>query len=200
MSTLRLQGLSGTGVSADGLEVDHGACVAIHGPSGSGKTLLLRAIADLDDASGEIWLDDQPRSALRAPDWRRHVMYVAAESQWWHEHVRPHAPAWDADVLATLGFDEETLDWEVQRLSSGERQRLAIARALAHKPSVLLLDEATANLDQSNTRRVEQLIAAWRDNTKGAVLWVSHDPTQRARIANASYHLDNGVLRPDSES
>ncbi len=195
MSTLRIKHLAGNGVNAGELDIGSGECVAVHGPSGAGKTLLLRAIADLDEAAGELWLNDQARSDMCAPEWRRQVMYVAAESAWWHEQVRDHAEHWDSGVLQALGFSDEVLDWDVQRLSSGERQRLAIARALAHGPSVLLLDEATANLDQSNTARVEQLVDTWRKSTDGCVLWVSHDPAQRARIADRVMHIEQGVLR-----
>ncbi|WP_078117952.1 ABC transporter ATP-binding protein [Thiosocius teredinicola] len=195
MSTLRIKNLAGNGVNAGELNIGSGECVAVHGPSGAGKTLLLRAIADLDEAAGELWLNDQARSDMRAPEWRRQVMYVAAESAWWHELVRDHAEHWDSGVLQALGFTDEVLDWDVQRLSSGERQRLAIARALAHGPSVLLLDEATANLDQSNTARVEQLVDTWCKSTDGCVLWVSHDPAQRARIADRVMHIEQGVLR-----
>jgi len=195
VSSLRIEHLSRPGVDVHGLHVDPGGCAALSGPSGSGKTLLLRAIADLDEADGEVWLDEQPRSAMHAPEWRRQVMYLAAESHWWSGRVGEHAAAWLPGDLAALGFEPTVVDWEVQRLSSGERQRLALARALAHGPSVLLLDEPTANLDQANTARVEQLVADWRRRTGGCVLWVSHDPAQRARVATRQFTIDGGVLR-----
>lgn len=195
MSSLRIDRLARPGVDVARLDIAPGGCVALSGPSGSGKTLLLRAIADLDEAAGEVWLDDRRRSDTPAPDWRRRVIYLAAESHWWAARVRGHAAAWRPSDLAALGFAEEVLDWEVQRLSSGERQRLALARALAHDPAALLLDEPTANLDQANTARVERLIAEWRADTGGCVLWVSHDPAQRARVAGDQFEIEAGVLR-----
>jgi len=195
VSSLRIEHLVRPGVDAGGLHVEPGSCAALSGPSGSGKTLLLRAIADLDEADGEVWLDERPRSGMDAPNWRRQVMYLAAESHWWAGRVGEHAPVWQPGDLAALGFESAVLDWEVQRLSSGERQRLALARALAHGPLVLLLDEPTANLDQANTTRVEQLVADWRRRTGGCVLWVSHDPAQRARVATRQFTIDGGVLR-----
>lgn len=199
MSSLRIEQLRGKGVDAAGITLPAGSCSALHGASGSGKTLLLRAIADLDEVEGEVWLDDQARDGMSGPQWRRQVTYVAAESHWWGRLVREHAAEWRISDLEALGFGPEVLDWQVQRLSSGERQRLAIARALAGAPSALLLDEATANLDQSNTARVERLIEAWRRQTDGCILWVSHDPAQRARVADAQYEIRDGVLRRADE-
>jgi putative ABC transport system ATP-binding protein len=195
VSSLRLDRLSRTGVEAADLNIAAGSCATLSGPSGSGKTLLLRAIADLDEAEGEVWLNGRPRSGMTGPEWRRRVNYLAAESHWWAKHVREHAAGWQTPDLVALGFTPEVLDWEVQRLSSGERQRLALARALAHAPEALLLDEPTANLDQANTERVEGLVADWRNRSGGSVLWVSHDPAQRARVASAHYEVRDGLLR-----
>lgn len=192
MSSLRIERLRHTGVDATGITVAAGSCSAVHGASGSGKTLLLRAIADLDEAEGEVWLDGQARSSMSGPQWRRRVVYVAAESQWWHPRVREHACEWRASDLQALGLQPDVLDWDIQRLSSGERQRLAIARALAGSPSVLLLDEPTANLDHANALRVEHLIETWRQRDGGCVLWVSHDPAQRARIATVAHEIRSG--------
>lgn len=195
MSSLRVEGLSRQGVSAADLSIAEGACTALSGPSGSGKTLLLRAIADLDEADGEVWLDQHPRSAMSGPQWRGQVIYLAAESYWWDTLVRHHAGDWRIGDLRALGLTPDVLDAEVQRLSSGERQRLALARALAHEPAVLLLDEPTANLDQASTERVEQLIADWRRRTAGCALWVSHDAAQRARVATREYEIRQGMVR-----
>ena len=195
MSSLRIEHLVRPGVDAGGLRVEAGSCAALSGPSGSGKTLLLRAITDLDEADGEIWLDERPRSGMDAPNWRRQVMYLAAESHWWAGEVRDHAPAWQPGDLAALGFEPAVLEWEVQRLSSGERQRLALARALAHGPLVLLLDEPTANLDPENTRRVEAMIAAYRATRGAAVIWVSHDREQAARVCDRHYDSVAGNLQ-----
>jgi ABC-type iron transport system FetAB ATPase subunit len=197
VSSLRIEHLQRAGVSAADITIAAGSCIALHGASGSGKTLLLRAIADLDEAEGEVWLDQQPRSGMSGPQWRRRVSYVAAESHWWSRWVREHAKAWRTPDLQTLGFGPEVLDWEVQRLSSGERQRLAIARVLAGSPAVLLLDEPTANLDQENARRVERLIEAWRRDTGGCVVWVSHDPAQRARVAKTQFEILDGNVRQE---
>ena len=196
MSRLTVTALSARGINVRDLDVGDGRCATLSGPSGSGKTLLLRALADLDPSRGEVRLDGRPREAFSGPDWRRRVAYLSAESHWWHRHVRDHAPEWPASVLAALGFQTDVLGWDVQRLSSGERQRLALARALAQRPRVLLLDEPTANLDTENTARAEQLIAGWRAETDGCAIWVGHDPEQRLRVGDRHYRIDAGEVHP----
>jgi ABC-type iron transport system FetAB ATPase subunit len=195
---LRLVSLRGPGVEAASLDLGPGDCIAVHGDSGSGKTRLLRLIADLDPGEGEAWLDGVERHEIPPAEWRRRVMFLAAESQWWYPRVGAHADDWSGEVLAGLGFAQGVLDWSIDRLSSGERQRLALARALTRDPAVLLLDEPTANLDQANTARVERLVGDWRADTGGAVIWVSHDPAQRARVAGASLRMEGGRLEPDT--
>ena len=186
MAGLRLQGVAPHGLEAVDLEIAAGERVFLSGPSGSGKTLLLRAIADLDPHPGEAWLNGVRRSALPAPEWRRQVGLLPAESHWWGDRVGEHFPPGATALFEGLGFGPETLEWSVARLSTGERQRLALARVLANRPQALLLDEATANLDPGNSERVERLVEAYRDEHGAAVLWVSHDPEQRARLTGPS--------------
>ncbi len=95
-------------------------------------------------------------------------------------------PGTIGDWLSRLGFEPDVLGWSVARLSSGERQRLALVRLLAQSPEALLLDEATANLDPTSTDRVESVLDAYRKRHDAAVLWVSHDPEQRQRLGNRS--------------
>lgn len=170
------------------LNIAPGECVSLRGPSGSGKSLLLRAIADLDPHDGQVLLDGTPSTSIAAPLWRKQVALLPVESQWWLDEVGAHFPTpfrpEDCPWLEPLGFTVEALHWQVSRLSSGERQRLALARALVNRPRVLLLDEPTASLDPHTIVAVEQLIAAYRRDTKAAVLWVSHDAQQAARVAD----------------
>ena len=72
------------------LTVAPGECVGVMGGSGSGKTLLLRAIADLDQHVGDVELNGEKCSEMPAPDWRRRVGMLPAESLWWFDTVRPH--------------------------------------------------------------------------------------------------------------
>jgi ABC-type iron transport system FetAB ATPase subunit len=184
---LRLSALQSPLAGPFDVSVDPGECIAISGPSGSGKSLLLRMIADLDPNAGEIWLDGQPRSAISAPAWRSQVLYNAAETSWWHEDVAPHfhgaAMASARKLAPRLGLPPELLDGPVLRLSTGERQRLALARALTHDPRVLLADEPTGALDSDTTTLVETILRE-RLAAGMAIILVSHSPAQAARLGH----------------
>lgn len=184
------------------LNIAAGECISLRGPSGSGKSLLLRAIADLDPHTGRVLLDGVPCQQFDAPQWRRRIGLLAVESQWWHDTVGAHFPGCDGNTgatncpwLAPLGFGPEVLGWQVSRLSSGEKQRLALARTFMNQPRVLLLDEPTASLDVINIAAVETLVADYRRETDAAVLWVSHDSAQAARVAGRHYQLTSHGLQ-----
>jgi len=170
-------------------ELGAGETLCISGPSGSGKSQLLRALADLDPHEGIIELEGIAQAAMPASDWRHRVTLLAAESQWWAPTVGKHFPA-DAELrLGEVGFDEATTEWEIERLSSGEKQRLALLRAISHDPRVLLLDEPTANLDDDNAALVEVLVKRWRAGGDRAVVWVSHDKRQIERVCDRHLRL-----------
>lgn len=193
---LVVRGLTRPGLEPASFELDDGECIAVRGPSGSGKTLLLRAIADLDPNAGEVRLDGRPRESIPAPQWRRLIRYLAAEPGWWGEIVGEHFVDWSAaaPIVEQLGLPPEARDWPVARLSTGERQRLALIRGLECVPRVLLLDEPTAALDAVATEAVERLIAA-RRRDGAAVLWVTHDPAQAGRVAGRVLGIADGRLR-----
>ena len=170
--------------------------LAVRGRSGAGKTLLLRAVADLDPNEGLVTLDDRDRSTIAGPEWRRLVGYVPAEPGWWADTVGEHFGDWTAALafVRDLGFPEETKAWPIARLSTGERLRLALARALTMRPKVLLLDEPTAALDVASVAAVELLIKA-RMRTGLAVLWVTHDGEQAKRVAHRLLVVEAGQVR-----
>jgi putative ABC transport system ATP-binding protein len=189
---LHTENLRGDHFGPISLQLALGECVILQGPSGAGKTLLLRALADMDPADGEVWLAGMPRDQIPAPQWRRQVALLPAESHWWAETVQEHFPAESSEDLAAMGFDVDALHWPINRLSSGERQRLAMVRLLANRPHVLLLDEPTANLDPDNTRRVESLVKSYMQRNQAGALWVSHDAPQTARVGNRIIRLYEG--------
>lgn len=172
------------------LVVAPGECVILQGKSGSGKSVFLRAVADLDVNQGVVSLNAKNRAAMSAFDWRRQVVLVPAESGWWADHVADHFPggAETAPLFKALEIPADALSWQVSRLSTGERQRLAIARALCLDPQVLMLDEPTAALDPKATGLVEDLISKQLKNDV-AVLLVTHDPQQAKRLADRAFFM-----------
>ena len=169
-------------------------CVGLSGESGSGKSLLLRAVADLDEHRGEVSLDDVNVNDMSAPQWRKKVAMLPADSQWWFDTVGEHFEQVDKALLDRLGFNEDTLRWIISRMSSGEKQRLALLRLLANKPSVLLLDEPTANLDKTNTLLFESIVQDYLKQHNACAIWVSHDLEQLKRVAALNFKLEAGKL------
>jgi putative ABC transport system ATP-binding protein len=197
--TLQIRDLRTSIVKPASFSLSAGEAVAVRGPSGAGKTLLLRAVADLDPNEGLVTLDGRDRSTIAGPEWRRLVGYVPAEPGWWADTVGEHFGEWTAALafLRDLGFPEQTKAWPITRLSTGERLRLALARALVLRPKVLLLDEPTAALDVASAAAVEALINA-RLRTGLAVLWVTHDPEQAKRVAHRLLLVEAGQVREEA--
>ncbi|MBK6008085.1 ATP-binding cassette domain-containing protein [Ramlibacter ginsenosidimutans] len=181
------------------LQVDGGSCVSIVGRSGSGKSVLLRMIADLDPHEGDVLLDGEACSGMPAPQWRRRVSYVAAASGWWNDKVGPHFRDAAAlrELLPRVGLAPDVGEWEVARLSTGERQRLALLRAMTPENRVLLLDEPTSGLDAESTWLVEELLRE-RLAQGTTLLLVTHDPQQAVRLAHRRYRLADGQLQESS--
>ena len=196
MNSFRVQRLANAHLEGIDLTISPGECVGITGPSGSGKSLLLRALADMDPFEGQVSLGNQTVHSMAAPAWRRRVALLPTPSAWWHDTVGPHFDYLETPDYTVLGFPAEVADWEIRRLSSGERQRLALLRVLALKPEVLLLDEPTANLDVENTRLAEALIRQYGRRHGAPILWVSHDREQLKRLCTRAYRMEAGNLSP----
>lgn len=193
---LKLENVQVHGLEPISFEVAGGECLAVQGPSGSGKTVLLRAIADLDAVQGRIYLEGAERSALTGPEWRKRVRYAAAEPGWWGETPREHFAQGEGldKLVSQLGLKSAQLDQSLAQLSTGERQRMALARAVFDEPSVLLLDEPTGALDAKATAQAERLIK--RQLKRGhTVILVSHDPGQVKRLADRKLTLRGGKAR-----
>ncbi len=196
---LTIRQLTRPGLEPVDLSMGAGECVALSGPSGAGKSVLMRAIVDLDPNAGEVYLDDTARADIPAPRWRRLVAYVPPDSGWWADDVASHFPDGDAAgrLLPRLGLPAEALTWPVDRLSTGERQRLALARALLLGPRVLLLDEPTSGLDRETALKVEDVLCE-RLADGVAILLVTHDPEQTRRLVRRRLVMKDGKVTDDA--
>jgi ABC-type iron transport system FetAB ATPase subunit len=192
---LTVEGLRAANLGPIDLVLGDREILALRGPSGAGKSLLLRALVDLDPGEGRVVLDGVERGNVPAPAWRRRLAYVPAESGWWADHVRDHfvRPDEARPLVRALGLATESLDWTVARLSTGEKQRLALVRALEQSPTVLLLDEPTSALDPDAAFAVEAMIRRQRDAGL-AILLVTHDRAQAARLADRTIAIEKGRL------
>ncbi len=191
------------------LQLPAGRLLHVHGASGSGKTTLLRLLARLDPLeSGTLELDGQPAEAVPVTEWRRRVALVFQESRLFPGTVadnlnwgaRLHGRQADVDALLRhVGLDVEP-DQPAAQLSGGEAKRLAIARALAVGPDVLLLDEPTGPLDESHRRLLRILIQRLcRDHHFGVVL-VSHLDEDLLLLHGDAIHLQEGLVVAQKDS
>lgn len=190
----RVDQLGREGLEPSSFQLERAEISSLAGPSGSGKTLLLRALADLDESHGRVELEGRPRETFDAPEWRRRVGLLPAEPGWWAPTVREHFIEWDRIDPARLGLPPSIGEAPVSRLSTGERQRLALLRLLEGEPDVLLLDEPTSALDADSTAAVESLISERRARGT-AVLWAGHDKEQALRVASRRFEIVSGRLR-----
>jgi iron complex transport system ATP-binding protein len=177
--------------------------VCLVGPNGSGKTSLLHALARIGAPSGAIRIDGLNPEGLAPARRRRLLAYLPASRDIaWpltaRDLVRLGAAADEADE-AMAGLDlTRWADRRVDRLSTGERSRVLIARALAPKPRLLLLDEPVANLDPLwQLRLMERLSAAVRQD-QGAVV-AMHDLDLAGRFADRLVLMDGGAIVADGE-
>ena len=205
------QGASGQVLAVDGvsLSVDGGEFVAVQGPSGCGKsTMLLLAGGLLAPESGSVQIGGKDPYALTA-DARSKFRADNIGFVFQQFHLVPYLSVLDnvlAPSIATGSKDAEQrarelldrfglshrLEHTPGELSSGERQRTALARALLNEPKVLLADEPTGNLDTENATEVLKHLREFAASG-GAVLLVTHD-SQAAAAADRVIHLRDGKL------
>ena len=179
-----------------------GEVVALLGPSGSGKSTILRVIAGLmEPDAGSVWVAD--RDVTRWPAHRRNVGLVFQDDQLFpHLDVagnvafglrmrgvsRAAARTAVASALELVGLDGFA-GRSVDRLSGGEAKRVALARSLAPRPAVLLLDEPLTGLDRALHDRLAVDLAALLRTTSTTTLLVTHDPAEATTIADRTIHL-----------
>ena len=185
------------------LQFSRTGITAILGYNGAGKSLLLRVLHGLiaADSGSVLWDGQRLNDELRlrqAMVFQKPVMLrrTVMDNLRFVLNTRNVAAAEVDDratqLLSQMGL-ESLAKQAARRLSGGEQQRLALARALAVEPLILFLDEATANLDPASTRRIESVVAdAAANGTK--VVMVTHDLAQVRRLAHEVVYLENGKV------
>jgi putative ABC transport system ATP-binding protein len=178
--------------------------LAVLGPSGAGKSTLLRLLNRLDEPSGgEILLDGEDYRKLSPRTLRRHVGMIMQRAYLFPGTVAENVcfgPLQDGRTMS--GAEVELLleqvglggysGRDVATLSGGEAQRVAITRALANAPEVLLLDEPTSALDEVAKRDVEELLESLIRKRGLTCVWVTHDAAQAGRMADSVLLLEAG--------
>ena len=193
------------------LQVNAGETLAIVGQSGSGKSTLLHLLGGLDaPTSGQVRLMGQDFSGLSPGQQgelrNRHLGFVyqfhhllpefsalenVAMPLWIRRQSREDAAKVAERMLDLVGL-KERVHHRPAELSGGERQRVAIARALVTKPSLILADEPTGNLDYANAQGVFDILSELQQDFNTALLMVTHD-RQLAKLADKQLALQSGV-------
>lgn len=190
------------------IDIPQGRLTTLTGPSGSGKTTVIDLVIGLlKPQNGHILIDKVPLDKLDMRAWRRMIGYVPQETLLLHASVAHNvtlgdpelseedatralkeAGAWDFITRLPDGI-HSTVGERGTKLSGGQRQRIMIARALVHKPRLLILDEATSALDPENEAAIGRTMEALRG--KLTILAISHQ-TALVEAADCVYRMDNG--------
>lgn len=194
------------------INIKKGEIVSIVGSSGAGKSTLLHILGTLDKAdSGSITLEGETVDKLKGNKLAAfRNKYIGFVFQF--HHLLPEfsavenvcIPGWVAgrkkkevteeavNILRTLGLGER-LDNKPQQLSGGEQQRVAVARALINKPSIIMADEPTGNLDSARAKELHQLFIDLRNKTNQTFLIVTHND-ELAQMSDRVLHMKDGKI------
>ena len=194
------------------LDIEQGEVVALVGASGSGKTTLLNLLSAIDSPdSGQVWIDGKDIHSLAEPDRtllrRQQLGFVfqffnliptlsVGENVALPMELTGHDLAQIrqrvTQLLQRVGLDQ-MYDRYPDSLSGGEQQRTAIARALSHRPKILLADEPTGNLDEDTGQKVIALLNELARDQGTSMLIVTHSPSV-AQTADRILRLQHGEL------
>jgi putative ABC transport system ATP-binding protein len=188
-----------------------GEILTIIGPSGSGKTSLLRLLNRLEaPQSGRVLVDGAPACDIPVAELRRRVGMVfqrpslfagtVAENICYGPRLRGDCDVDAADLLSRVGLDESFAPRDPQKLSEGEKHRVAIARTLANRPEVVLMDEPTASLDPTATGTIEHLTLELNRREGLTIVFVTHDLAQAGRLGRRILLLVEGRKIEEAEA
>ena len=193
-------------VNAISVKVQRGELLAVVGPSGAGKSSFLRLLNRLDEPTGgTVYFDGREYRRFTPRELRRRVGMMM-QSAWLFpgsvaENVcfGPRRHGRDLSAMEIDGLLEQVglkgfSGRDVTNLSGGEAQRVSLARTLANKPEVLLLDEPTSSLDERTEREIEALLTRVIGDHRLTALMVTHDSAQARRIARRAVLIDGGRL------
>ncbi|HEX8443633.1 MAG TPA: ABC transporter ATP-binding protein [Allosphingosinicella sp.] len=204
-AVLAAKGLALPGrLTATNISLDAGELCCLVGPNGSGKTSLLHAIAGVGRPSGKVLIDGNDPQGVGPADRQRLLSYLPASRDIaWplvaSDLIRLGSDLRDEEIepmVEALGL-EELLHRRTDRLSTGERSRVLIARALAPRPRLLLLDEPVSNLDPLWQLKLLELIRNEARDNGQAVLLAIHDLDLAVRYANRLIVMAGGCLAAD---
>ncbi|NEU26600.1 ABC transporter ATP-binding protein [Paenibacillus ottowii] len=186
-------------------KVSRGKITTLVGPSGSGKsTLLSLCNLLLTSDEGEISILGKPITEWEIPELRRKVALVFQDAPMLQGTVlynlqtveRLHGKVLEDPVglLERVGLTRDLLEQKAQELSGGQRQRLALARTLANRPDILLLDEITSALDPASVKEVEELLLQMNKEEGTTMIWITHHMEQARRVGHETWLMIDGRL------
>jgi putative ABC transport system ATP-binding protein len=186
-------------------KVSPGKITTLVGPSGSGKsTLLSLCNLLLSPDEGEISVFGKPVSEWEIPELRRKVALVFQDAPMLQGTVlynlqtaeRLHGTVLHdpSGLLKRVGLTHDLLDQKAQDLSGGQRQRLALARTLANRPDILLLDEITSALDPASVKEVEDMLLQMNREEGTTMIWITHHMEQARRVGHETWLMIDGRL------